>query len=194
MMTDREAMNALVASVGLLLCWVLGMFLYRDYRMELFRQRLFKARDELFDYATDGGIAFDHPAYTLVRSTMNGFIRFADRMSFASVAATGWMIGAERSEAASFSARLAEAMQDLSEEQRETVQKAVNQMHFNVIDHVIMTSPLLIAMIIPVACLLIARAAGQRAGHLVMRPFTSSRWSLAADTLALTYGTEPSFA
>lgn len=41
---------------------------------------MFALRGQLFDFAADGGISFDHPAYGLLRSTMNGFIRFAHMM------------------------------------------------------------------------------------------------------------------
>lgn len=38
-------------------------------------------RDELFLMAANGEISFDHPAYWMQRSAMNGMIRFAHRYS-----------------------------------------------------------------------------------------------------------------
>lgn len=43
---------------------------------------MFALRDELFDYAASGKISFSHPAYRLLRQSMNGYIRYAHRLSF----------------------------------------------------------------------------------------------------------------
>lgn len=59
---------------------ILMYWLRADYRIDLFRERMFALRDQLFDFAAAGGVSFDHPAYGLLRSTMNGYIRFAHRM------------------------------------------------------------------------------------------------------------------
>src|SRR5271163_2245134 len=57
--------------------WVVVVFKLVPYaRLDGFRQDMFAIRDELFDYAADGNISFDHPAYTLLREQMNGFIRY----------------------------------------------------------------------------------------------------------------------
>lgn len=53
-----------------------------DLRTDQFRQRMFAIRDELFDYAASGAVAFEDPAYQLLRNFMNGFIRYAHRLTF----------------------------------------------------------------------------------------------------------------
>lgn len=55
-------------------------YLFVQYRllcMEFFRQDLFQLRDDLFDYARKQNIAFNDPAYAVLRLTINGWIRFA---------------------------------------------------------------------------------------------------------------------
>jgi cbb3-type cytochrome oxidase subunit 3 len=52
-----------------------------EQRTDLFRQQMFALRDELWDFAVDGNIAFDDPAYTLLRQLMNGFIRYAHNLT-----------------------------------------------------------------------------------------------------------------
>jgi len=52
-----------------------------DWRLDSFRQNIFAVRDELFDYAADGNISFDHPAYILLRKQMNGFIRYGHQLT-----------------------------------------------------------------------------------------------------------------
>lgn len=43
---------------------------------------MFSIRDELFDFAHSGRIDFQHQAYRLLRNSMNGFIRYAHRLTF----------------------------------------------------------------------------------------------------------------
>jgi hypothetical protein len=62
--------------------WATLVFKILPYaRLDGFRQKMFGIRDELFDYAADGGIAFDHPAYVLLRRQMNGFIRYGHQLT-----------------------------------------------------------------------------------------------------------------
>jgi len=42
---------------------------------------MFSVREELFDYAANGNISFDHPAYTSLRSMLNGYLRFGHKIS-----------------------------------------------------------------------------------------------------------------
>ena len=43
---------------------------------------MFCVRDEMFDYAADGNIGFDDPAYQLLRREMNGLIRYGHQLTF----------------------------------------------------------------------------------------------------------------
>ena len=52
-----------------------------ELRLDSFCQNMFIVRDELFDYAADGNISFDHPAYILLRKQMNGFIRYGHHLT-----------------------------------------------------------------------------------------------------------------
>lgn len=56
--------------------------LWAEHRLDAFRQEMFAIRDELFDYAADGNINFNDPAYRLLRRYMNGFIRYAHQLTF----------------------------------------------------------------------------------------------------------------
>ena len=61
---------------------VVLLWQWPSYRLDGFRQEMFSLRDELFDYAYSGKIGFDDPAYRLLRQLMNGFIRYAHRLTF----------------------------------------------------------------------------------------------------------------
>lgn len=58
----------------------LMLWLYKDFATDSFRQGMFALRDRLFDEAAGGLIDFDHPSYGLLRGTMNGYIRFGHRL------------------------------------------------------------------------------------------------------------------
>jgi len=60
-------------------------------RLDCYRQKMFAVRDELFDYAADGNISFDDPAYVLLRSQMNGMIRYGHQLTLFRISAT-WLM------------------------------------------------------------------------------------------------------
>jgi hypothetical protein len=61
--------------------WI-WVFCFRNYRIDEFRQNLFRLRDEMFDFAAEGNIRFDHEAYIQLRQLMNGAIRMAETLTF----------------------------------------------------------------------------------------------------------------
>jgi hypothetical protein len=73
---------ALHLLAGLVALWLLVFKFVADYRIDALRDRLFAVREKLFDYAAQGGISFDDPAYTKLRMLINGLIRFAHRLTF----------------------------------------------------------------------------------------------------------------
>lgn len=84
MIADPNAVTNIVASlISLAALWWLVFFAFRDYRVDAFRERLFRLREDLFLFAANGGIPFEHPAYRMLRSTINGMIRYAERISLA---------------------------------------------------------------------------------------------------------------
>jgi hypothetical protein len=72
--------------------WLLIFVLRRRYCEDKFRDELFTLRDELFDYAASGNIEFDHHAYTLLRTRMNGIIRYAHRASLMQILVPSFLI------------------------------------------------------------------------------------------------------
>lgn len=70
------------SAVCIALLAVVLLKLWSDARLDAFRQEMFIVRDELFDYAASGQIAFDDPAYRLLRQMMNGLIRYGHQITF----------------------------------------------------------------------------------------------------------------
>ncbi len=81
MLTPTQLANVLEFFVVAAL-WASLIFGIIPYaRLDGFRQKMFAIRDEMFDYAADGNIGFDHPAYSLLRQQMNGFIRYGHQLT-----------------------------------------------------------------------------------------------------------------
>jgi hypothetical protein len=67
---------ALKSIVGLIALWIFVYYLWRDYRLDSFRDDVFSIRDQMFVFAANGNITFDHPAYTILRNRMNVLLRY----------------------------------------------------------------------------------------------------------------------
>jgi len=80
-MNSTYVIHALFASFSLLGVWLLLYVLFKDYRLDSLRQRLFNLRGDLFDYAASDAISFNHPAYGMLRTRINRLIRFAHRFT-----------------------------------------------------------------------------------------------------------------
>jgi len=80
-------MNAeeLSVAIQVLLSSIVFVFvlysLWPRQRVDLFRQQMFTLRDELFDFALEGNIDLNDPAYIQLRELMNGFIRYAHNLT-----------------------------------------------------------------------------------------------------------------
>jgi len=67
--------------LGLFGLWIAIFYLWRDFRNDSYREDIFAVRDEMFLYAADGNIPFDHRAYTLLRARMNGLLRHGHELT-----------------------------------------------------------------------------------------------------------------
>lgn len=76
--------TALYSSVMLLMLWYMG-HLWRDYRIQAFRQDLFEIRSKLFEYARAGYIGFNDPVYRSFRTHANALIRYAYHVNFSTL-------------------------------------------------------------------------------------------------------------
>lgn len=69
----------LITLIGL----VILSFVYKQYKkamLEFYRMDIFELRDELFDYAAEGNISFDNESYQLMRTLLNGYLRYAENL------------------------------------------------------------------------------------------------------------------
>lgn len=137
---------SLAAIAGL---WYLVFWLYRDLRVDIFRQELFALRDEVFDYAAAGHISFEAPAYGLLRSAMNGFIRFGHRFNALQVLIFALLNGRDGlPHAERFDRVWSTALNSLDQETKGALIDFRSRMHQLVFKHVILSSPLLVASLV----------------------------------------------
>jgi hypothetical protein len=77
-----ELAAILQSALGLFLLWYVLCFLWRDYFVDAFREELFAARDELFNYVTVIGLSYEDEKHTFLRNFINSMIRFSHRLTF----------------------------------------------------------------------------------------------------------------
>lgn len=87
-MEIRQLTYLLESAICLVSLIPLFLSLLPTVRLDGFRQDMFTIRDELFDYAASGNIAFNDPAYKLLRQLMNGYIRYGHQLTFFRVCVT----------------------------------------------------------------------------------------------------------
>ena len=129
--------------ISLALLWILFFWLYRDYRLDLFRQRLFSLRDELFDIAQDGQINFDQPAYELLRNAINGTIQYGHQLGFLDIVATFLAVRRDPLQlelSNSFERRWQSACSALSKPTVDELNLLRSRLHYQVAEQIIFTS------------------------------------------------------
>lgn len=157
---------SLAAMTGLL---ILVFGLYNDYRVDRYRQCLFELRDELFDAATSGRIAFDSPSYRVTRAMLNGMIRFGHKVSFSGIVLT--LAAARRSRGNNAAQQIIdEAFAQAGEQDRALCQEVMKRAHVETLRH-LASSPTMILLVLPSAALLAAaegaiRGLSQAVGRL----------------------------
>ncbi|MDQ4044047.1 MAG: hypothetical protein M3173_01160 [Chloroflexota bacterium] len=191
-MTSNDTyLNAASSAISLLGLWYLWVFLYREYRVDLFRQRMFAVRDQLFADAAAGIIPFNSPAYGVVRTTMNGFIRFGDRLTLASLLISWWSYRKMSKGAVTYDAELGRAFQELTDTQKEYLGRVHDEMNLIVLGQVIARSPLLLLFIVPAVVALTARRVGMQTVRRTVRFKLLTETVHGIDTMAFSYGSDP---
>ena len=80
-MTTIELSTVIESALSLIVLTFIVFVWWPGQRLDIFRQQMFALRDEVFDFAADGHIAFDNSAYKLLRGLMNRTIRYAHNLT-----------------------------------------------------------------------------------------------------------------
>lgn len=132
---------------------------YNAYRIDRLRFDLFRIRDDLFLQAAADKISFNSAAYQFTRTTLNGAIRYAHRVSLVRLLLGVAFVA--RDEDSARDVWLDSMMSGASVSDRELCKKYIARANQRCAYH-LMTSPAMTVMVIP----LLAMALGQLGVHL----------------------------
>lgn len=159
-----EVIGTVVLNFLLLLgLWWLVFVELRSYRLDLTRQKLFNIRDELFALAAKGEMAFDSKAYGLMRTTLNGMIRFAHKISLIRLIATIYAdeIILKGKGSAAFDKAMSRAISELPFGARKKILAARKEMHRAVLRHIVFSSVILTILFVFAMTLRITQLIGR---------------------------------
>lgn len=140
-------MIGLFSLITILILLGLILWLFPDYYIDSFRQKMFILRDQLFDDARNGKIGFNDPSYMMLRSSMNGFIQFGHKLNiWQAILLTFFVKKAEIP--TTFSNKLEETTAKNTAAQKQLIKFYYVRMNYNVIRYLIMSSPALVATIV----------------------------------------------
>lgn len=155
-MNDLQLTTVLETIVAATMASLVFFKLVPMYRVDVFRETMFELRSELFDYAFAGNIRFNDPAYVLLRTLMNGFIRYGHHITVYRTVLTGFhrqLDGGRPHLAWNEKWQKAEA-QIQDEEVRHRISCYHSRVVWTVSRHLILGSPILIAALcVLVVCL-----------------------------------------
>jgi hypothetical protein len=176
--------NIIWATLVLSVLWYLLFDLYRNCCVDRFREEMFKIRNELFDHALSGVFTFDEPAYTLFRTTLNGFIRFGDRINITTAVL---MSRSLRNVAPDFPERYAELQATLTLEQDSILRDIRSRMNRVVMLHVLFGSAAFVVLaVFPYILLRVAKHAAGSMFDKIRR--STGIWANRVDSIAFRYG------
>ncbi len=170
--------------ISLLLIWLLAFWLWRDYRVDLCRERLFTIRDDLFDMALCGELDFDSPSYGILRSTINGTIQFAHRLTLfeflAFAIASRGTAGNKTAEG--YRNRWEKSCSELPPDTRQKLEAIRGNAHFQVREQIIMTSAILTFTLVSLIFVVALVAIKRQVQTAVKRLFSARRLGKITDS------------
>lgn len=132
---------------ALFLIWIFYNWFYWQYRVEKTRQDLFFTRNELFDYAAQGNISFDHPAYGMLRQLMNSMIRFTHKFDLITTLCLFFGLRNIEPDSGKLN-RLMEEIEKLPTDTKETFSKYMLRMDMILVSHLIKSSIILMTVVV----------------------------------------------
>lgn len=192
-MESQALFEVVQFALSLLAIWYAVFYLYKDYRIDSFRQKVFELRDRMFDDAAGGMIDFNHPAYCMLRRTMNGFARFSHKLSLLDVLALAFsvrVIDEEMKQKYSFNVQWENATKNLEGDVHKQLDRYRMEMNSLLLSHVVKSSPLLlvfvlfpmIVLVVPIVVFFILR---QRISNYVQNIMSGPMNEVEATALAL---------
>ncbi len=126
--------------------------LYKNYRIDKFRYRLFWLRAELFDEARKGTVSFENDAYIMLREIINAYIRFGHKLNLTRFVLFAFALKSDNGIREPFSERL---KKNAIKKQEEIMMSYYERLNICVIKHMIVTPFFLAVLLILCPILLI---------------------------------------
>ena len=132
--------------MSIMLIMFLLLPLYKSYRIDKFRYRMFRLRAELFDEAHKGEISFESDAYVMLREAINAFIRFGHKINLIRFVLFSIGLKTDDDTREPFSQRL---KRNCTKQQKEMMMSYYEQLNICVVKHMIVTPfPLIVLLIL----------------------------------------------
>lgn len=152
MTIEHMIVNVAISTVLAALLVRLYFWEYHEYRVYRTRHNLFKIRAELFELGASKQIEFSEPAYGMLRTMINGSIRFAHRATLIDLVVCG--ITTRRSVAlrearARHKKSWNGALHRLTPEVRTRIQRLQFDMHRAVVEQMFISSPIVWVIGVP---------------------------------------------
>lgn len=172
---NQQLLIYLSSLFSVFLLAIVAFWLYREFVLDRFRQKMFALRDEFFDAAAEGKIPFSSNAYGTLRKTMNGAIRFGHRMNFPFVLSLMVMDASGSTEGTQpLSSKLDEAKRSLTTEQAKLVDDFKMRMNFLMVEYVVLNSMVFVlsalSIIVPVVFISKAKQHSAAIVHIARKP------------------------
>jgi len=142
-----DIVPVIIVTVFFLVAWVFYFWIYQEYRVDKTRQEIFAIRDELFDFAAAGNIYFNHPSYVMLRTTMNGMIRFTHRVNLIMVIML-ILMNLKTVEAKAFVESYDESVASLDSSTRDKLNNYLGRMNWAIVNHLIRSSIILMFFVV----------------------------------------------
>lgn len=160
-MIDNNILTTILFFISIAVLWNIHFWLYKDFVVDHYRQNLFELRDKLFDEATSGLIEFSHPAYCVLRRTMNGFIRFGHTTGILNILLSYFFVRKNpiaKKAKYTFDNKFNESIKDLDEPTKKRLFEYRKELNLLLAKQLLMESPLfffflgvtLIILVVPV--------------------------------------------
>lgn len=140
--------NIVYSLISILFILLFVFWVLQDYFVDKFRQEMFSLRDNLFDEAMNKKIAFNDKPYLMLRTSMNGFIRFGHRLNIWQIIFLNLYAHNGTKDHPTFNKKMDVFMKDFTEEQKSIFNRYHVLMNFYVLKYAIFSSTLLTLTVI----------------------------------------------
>ncbi len=160
--------SIIISILNIMVIFYIIYFGYSKFFIDKYRHNIITLRDHMFDEMIKQGINFDNEAYVLLRTTMNGFIRFGHRLSMWRLIYAFMILKKKSTDKASFSAKWKNAIEKMPTEQQDFFNRHKFTMEIYTFQYLLLASPELWPFMLLASMWLLIKAV-QKSALLVLK-------------------------